>query len=179
MSMASGRVTCTGCDFRNLLQYRPMQLVYRLHDGTEVETERIFGWCESCNCIRDIEISMDGKKIRAKLEDLRKQARTPALLISKVFGSWLGGRANELKEEITDLEDHLRLSQARRSSPRCLMCGGEDTKSLSFDDHGLSLDFVHECGGRLKKTPSDPDAPKFSYRPIIVFLDQEGRTITP
>lgn len=177
MSMAGGRVTCTGCDFRDVLQYRPMRLVYRLHDGTDVEGARIFGWCVHCNNIRDIELSMDGQKIREELEDLRKQAQSPALLISKVFGNLLSGRANELKKEITGLENQLRLAEPRRSRPRCLICGGEDTKSLSFDDHGLSLEFVHECGGRLRREPSDPDAPRFSYRLETVVLDQEGRRI--
>ena len=124
-------------------------------------------------------VRVNGEKIRIELEELQKQARSPALLISKVFGSLLGGRANELKEEITGLENQLRLLKSRRSKPRCLMCGGEDTKSLSFDERGLSSEFVHECGGHLKLEPTDPDGIRFSYRPETIFLDHEGRRITP
>ena len=179
MSVAPSQITCTGCDFQGSLRYRPMLLVYRLPDGSELEAGRTFGWCECCNDIRDIEALMDSQQIRAELEAARKQARSPSRFILSVVDRVLGGGTDELKKEIENLEKRLRLAELRHSGPRCLTCGNDDTKPLSFDDNRLSLNLTHECGGRFRREEDDPDAVRFSYRLETIFLDEEGRQIDP
>jgi hypothetical protein len=156
-----------------------MLLVYRLPDGSELEAGRTFGWCECCNDIRDIEALMDSQQIRAELEAARKQARSPSRFILSVVDRVLGGGTDELKKEIENLEKRLRLAELRHSGPRCLTCGNDDTKPLSFDDNRLSLNLTHECGGRFRREEDDPDAVRFSYRLETIFLDEEGRQIDP
>lgn len=178
MSMASGRVTCTGCSFHGFLQYRPVRVVYRFPDGTEVEAARTFGWCAHCRNIRDIEFHLSAHyQLRERLEELRRQTQTAFFRIRDTLDRLLGSRANKVKEEVEEIESKLRLVETRRSNPRCLVCGSEDTKPLSFDDQGMSKDLIHECGGRLRLEPPDPDAPEFSYWPETIRLDPEGRRL--
>jgi hypothetical protein len=122
---------------------------------------------------------MESQQIRAELEAVRKQARSLSRFILGVVDRVLGGGASELKKEIENLEKQLRLAELRRSGPRCLTCGTDDTKPLSFDDHGLSLNLIHNCGGRLRREEDEPDAVRFSYRLEKIFLDEEGRRIEP
>ncbi len=59
MSMTGGYVSCTGCSFKGVLQYRPVSLVYHFNDGTKVKSDREIGWCRQCKAIRDIESMTD------------------------------------------------------------------------------------------------------------------------
>lgn len=176
MSMASNSVSCTNCDFKGVKQYRPVSLVYRLADGTEVKTGRIFGWCAQCRKIKDIEPSFDASQIRSRLEELRKRGRSPSQFIGHALDKMLGGRGDKDKmEEMANLEGQLRIAELRKSMPRCLTCGSESTQYVSFNEKSLSNNFVHECGGRLKLEPADLNAPRFSFKSETIQLDIEGR----
>lgn len=179
MSAASDKVTCTRCNFHGLLPYRPVRIVYRLPDGAEVKSARTFGWCARCNDIRDIELGLEAQPLRERLEVLRRRTQTISFRIQCALDKLLGGRANEIEEEITDTERQLRLAETRTSKPRCLMCGSEDTIPLSFDEQGLSKNYIHECGGHLRREPADPDAPRFFYNLETIVLDPEGRRLAP
>jgi hypothetical protein len=104
MSIAAAQITCTGCNFQRSFNYRPVILLYRIDDGSEIEAGRVFGWCSSCNDIRDIEAFMDKQQIREELEGAKRQARAPSRLIPRVVDILLGGGMDDLKKEIKTLE---------------------------------------------------------------------------
>lgn len=94
-------------------------------------------------------------------------------LIGRALGKLTGG-TDEVKKEIAAIQIQLRLAQSKGSRARCLECGSEHTLPLDFDDRGICVGFVHDCGGRLFLEPSDPDAPRFAFRPETIDLDQDG-----
>lgn len=178
MSMAVDHISCTGCDYKGVKQYRPLSLIYCFPDGTKVNAGRIIGWCGQCKKIKDIEPTFSAHEIRANIAVLERKARSPALFIGRALGEMLGGRGGkDDKEELASLRDHLRIAEARRSMPRCLTCGSDKTQYVSFNVGGLSENFIHDCGGRLRVEPQDLAAPSFSYRPESICLDVEGRRL--
>jgi hypothetical protein len=42
---------------------------------------------------------------------------------------------------------------------------------------GSNTTFLHRCGGRLYRVPSDPSAPRFSIKHKLIELDVEGQPI--
>jgi hypothetical protein len=171
--MASGHVTCSGCDFEGYLQYRPVTLIYRLDDGTEVESFRTKGWCQQCENISDIEGKVDQEPLRAKLAELQLKARSMSSLIGNAFGK-LVGRTDNVKNDIANIQRQLQLAHTQDERARCLKCGSENTIPIAFNHQGVWTGFVHDCGGQFKLEPTDPEAPRFSYRPETIYLDQDG-----
>jgi hypothetical protein len=111
---------------------------------------------------------MDVRAIKARIEALRRQTR------SSILGRLLGTGDSLKKEELTTLEQLMRIARRRRSRSRCLSCRSEQTHALSFDEHGLSAGFTHECGGRLRREPADQNAPRVHFRLERLRLDVEG-----
>ncbi len=177
MSMSSGHVSCTGCDFKGVLQFRPISLVYHFNDGTSVKSHREIGWCKQCNCISDIESKTDLAPLAARLAELQSKDASLSHLIGRAFGKLRGG-TDEVKKELADIQGQLRLARSQGNRARCLECGSEHTLPISFNDQGVWVGFVHECGGRLFLEPSDPDAPRFAFRPETIDLDQDGFRIS-
>lgn len=173
MSMAIGRVTCTGCDFIGYLEYRPVKLIYQLDNGTEVESFRTTGWCQQCENIRDIEGKIDQEPLRSRLAELQVKAGSMSFLIGKAFGKMMGGSDN-VKKEIANIRGQMRLAQTQGDRSRCLTCGSENTLSIAFNSLGVCTGFVHDCGGQFKLEPTDPEAPRFSFRPETIYLNQDG-----
>ena len=159
------------------MQRRSITLRYKLHSGEIVDNHRMFGWCASCNGIRDVEARLDPNAIRVEISELSPKRQTLGGLFKKAIDRALGGNPNDDQGELQRLGALLRLAEKRRTPPHCLTCGGTSIAHLKFDDAGTSSTYVHTCGSRLYQVPADPDAPRFSYRPEIVLLDAEGRRI--
>lgn len=174
--MASGQVSCTGCDFRGYLQYRPITLIYRFNDGAEVQSHGSMGWCDDCNNIRDIESTVDQKSLLIRLAALQAEVGSWSFLIGNAFGKLMGG-TDQAKQEIVEIQGQLRLAQNQGNRTRCLTCGGEHTHPIAFNRQGVWQDFKHGCGEHLKLDPFDPEAPRFSYRSETIYLDQDGLRI--
>ena len=177
MSMLSGQVRCHGCDYQGVMQHRAITLRYRLPDGETVDRGRTFGWCKSCDGIRDIEDKLDAEAIRQQFKELdSKRHRRPGFFVNLV-DRLLGGKPDDDKPELLKLTNLIRLAELRRSPPRCLGCCGVPVTPIHFDDEGTSSNFVHVCGSRLYLTPSDPDAPRFLYSPEVWNFDVEGHRL--
>jgi hypothetical protein len=73
------------------------------------------------------------------------------------------------KNELQDLRSGLKIAKSRNNSPRCLSCGESGAESLN--------DHTHICGGSLIEVDASSDEPIFSYAPITIYLDYEGRNI--
>lgn len=173
MSIHIGCVTCTGCGFKGFLQHRPIILVYKFNDGTEVESHRARGWCVQCKNIRDIEAKIDQVPLHAKLAELQSKAGSMSFLIGRAFGKMMGG-SNDVKKEIADIQNQLRLAQYQGERSRCLTCGSEHTQAIAFNSQGVWTDFVHDCGGHFKLELPDPDVPRFFFKRETIYLDQDG-----
>ena len=177
MSVPSGHIRCHGCEYQGVLQYRPLTLRYRLPDGETVDRGRTFGWCDNCDEIRDIECELEASAVRRRLDAANQKQQSIGVLFMSAINRALSARPSAAQSEVQELARLLRLAEQRRSSPRCLSCGEESVTHLSFDDQGTSSNFHHTCGGRLYSVPADPDAPRFNYRPEVLFLDVEGRRL--
>lgn len=177
MSVASGYVACTGCDFKGVLQYRPIRVIYHFNDGTVVKSDREIGWCRQCEAIRDIESKIDPVPLLARLKELQATAASASYRISRAFGKLTGG-TDDVTKEIAVIQGQLQLARSQGQRSRCLECGSEHTLPLAFDQRGVWRGFVHDCGGSLFLEPSDPDAPVFAFRPETIDLDQDGFRIT-
>lgn len=170
MSMRAGLIGCTGCDFQGFLQYRPVSVVYCFDDGTEVKTYRELGWCKDCNGIREVEARPPAEApLQAQLVDLRAVTATRGYRFKRLFSNLTGGSPHEVESNIARIEGGIKLALRQGQRCRCLNCGGLDTHAV--------VGYAHECGGTLKSMPSDPEAPRFSYRAETIYLDEEGRVL--
>lgn len=174
MYLPSSNVRCHGCNYQGIMQPRSVKLRYTLPSGDTVDSHRVFGWCETCDGIRDIEGKLDADGIRRDISERRMKTTALGGIFKRAVNRVLGGRTDDMQAELHHLECLLRLAQLRCSPPRCLTCGGTLVTQLKFDDEGISSNYLHTCGGRLYRVPLDPDAPRFSYHPEIVLLDIEG-----
>ncbi|MDE2186535.1 MAG: hypothetical protein KGL51_00760 [Betaproteobacteria bacterium] len=177
MSVPSSHIRCHGCEYQGFMQHRPLTLRYMLPDGDTVDTGREFGWCRNCEGIRDVEGTLDVNAIRSELETRKPKRQSISRLFKNAIDRALGGKSNDAQVQLHELANLLRLAELRRSSARCLSCGKEDVSYVAFDEQGTSSNFVHSCGGRLYRVPSDPDGPRFFYRPEIIRLDVEGHRL--
>jgi len=180
MSMAAGRIGCTGCDFEGFLQHRPVTVVYCFDDGTEVEAHREFAWCKACDGIRDVEASSPAvEPLEAELVNLQALAERGNYRIKQWFTGLLGHKDPELEDKIAALEGQIRLTRRKGNRSRCLRCESEDTHAL--------FDFTHACGGHLRPAPTNPDPAsdfdpdaggiRFSYGTETICLDEDGRLV--
>ena len=173
MSIAGDHVTCSGCDFEAYLEYRPVTLIYQFSDGTEVESTRAKGWCEQCENISDIEGKIIIEPLRTRLVALQNKTASMSFLIANLFSKLIGNTDN-VKREIAAILGQLQLAQAQGDRSRCLKCGGVHTQPIAFNNQDVWIGFVHDCGGQFRLAPIDPEAPRFSYRPETIYLDQDG-----
>ena len=172
MSVPSRKIVCTGCSFEGWMKYRPMLLVYELDNEITFEVGRNYGWCHSCDSVRDIEPYFDISELSQNIRNLENEL----VLIRKSFFGFLNksDKQNEIKADILLLKQKLNLSTNRSSSQRCIACGSEHVESLSFVDDQISNQFTHKCGGNLLLTAEDDNAPRFFFKLEKVHLDKEG-----
>ncbi len=166
MSMTNGIVLCTGCDYLERVVHRPITLIYQLPDGSIFTTSRNFGWCNSCCAVRDNESEFDFQINNPNIHQLTEKTKGFFYFFRNLVNRVLGGNSGEF-DELKNLRVALRIASGRKSHSRCLNCGQDDVKSLG--------QIVHHCGGSLYFGKGDPDAPRFSYKPEVIFLDMEGR----
>lgn len=176
MSVPAGKVRCHGCDYEGVVQHRPITLQYALPDGKSVQGYREFGWCSVCDEIRDIEAKLDTTALNAQLQALAPQRGLGGMFKGAVDRA-LGGGSEARLEDRERLQGLLRVAQTRKSPQRCLNCGSTSVLRLAFDDTGNCQNFQHCCGGHLYRLPTDPDAPRFSYKPEIIPLDVDGNRL--
>lgn len=174
MSVPSGQIRCHGCDFQGVLQHRSVTLRYSLPDGTTIDGHREFGWCKRCNGIRDIEQRLDVRSLQSAA--LSAGARRPRGIFGAIDRA-LGGGSRGDDSEQRRIDGLLKLAKIRSAGPRCLTCGSEGVVSLDFDSSGNCVSARHSCGGTLYRLPTDPNAPRFSYRPEVIPLDVEGNRL--
>jgi hypothetical protein len=176
MSVLSGKIRCHGCDYEGIIQHRPITLQYALPDGTSVLSYRETGWCNTCDGIRDIEAKLDKNELQSQLQALIPQSGFGGMFKSAVDLA-LGRSGDMWSEERERLQGLLRVAHTRSSPQRCLNCGSTSVVHLAFDDAGNCLNFKHHCGGHLYRLPSDPNAPRFSYKAEIIPLDVDGNRL--
>lgn len=178
MSVPSGYVRCHGCEFEGVMQHRSITLKYQISANEYIDSHRVFGWCSHCNGIRDIEAPLSVNALQREILELSPPPKTIGSILFKMLDRALGGGTDDNQAELNRLSSLLNLAQKRRSSPRCLTCGDASAVPLEFDEEGTTSNFVHTCGGRLYQVPSNPDAPRFSYKPEIIYLDSEGHRLS-
>ena len=170
MSTRNTPIRCTSCDFESLLVHSPISLVYQLPNGDEFITGRRFGWCSSCNGIRNIEPDFShyfnsGQRI-AELNRIVNSAKFRAC---KIVGQLLGRSPSSEENELHELKMGQIIANARKDSPRCLSC-----ESIEVAEVFGATAHVHTCGGRLIRGPMRANAPTFNYRHETIYLDHEG-----
>lgn len=175
--MPNSHVRCTKCDFEAAIAHRPITLEYQLPDGGTLKTGRAFGWCKDCGGIRDTERRFDTTAIRLRIAELEGRPRSAAQRLGSALSRLLGGARDVEEDELTELKAELQLAQNRRSPPRCLACSGTETIAVSYGPDDVSTNFIHECGGRLRRIAPDPDSPRFFFQPQVISLDAEGRRL--
>jgi hypothetical protein len=90
---------------------------------------------------------------------------------AKLFSRMLGGPGDIEDSELAELKLELQIAQNRRSPPRCLTCGGTQTIDVDYGADDVSTNFVHDCGGRLRRIAPNPDATRFHFRTQVMELD--------
>jgi hypothetical protein len=172
MSVAPGKVTCTGCTFQGSIHWRPVTVRYQLPTGETADSLRVFGWCAACDQVRDIEARLDPDALEADLQAARQSREAQRTLIQ-----WALGKQSQVSPKEVALAVLLKVAKTRLSSPRCLDCGQENAVELHFDHSGKATDFVHRCGGLLRLVSEDEEAPRFFYRSETIVVDIEGRSL--
>ena len=170
MSIRNTSIRCTSCDFESMLVHRSISLVYQLPDGEEFIAGRRFGWCHSCNGIRNIEpdfshYSNSGQRVA----ELNRIVRSTKFRVWKIFDRLLGRPQSPEESELHELQMGQKIASARKASPRCLSCESiEVVEVLGTPAH------VHSCGGRLVAGSRHVNAPRFNYRHETIHLNYEG-----
>lgn len=178
MSMPNGPLSCTACDYRGFLVFRPITLAYHFADGSTVSAKREMRWCRGCGNVRDTEGSQPAiAPLQTELDALNATFSTSGYRFKRWVSGIFGQSACTLQTRAVELRGQIRLAQARRDECRCLTCGSADTLPFKFDDDGVCSGFQHECGGRLLLGPPDMNAPRFNYRRETIHLDETGERI--
>jgi hypothetical protein len=170
MSTRNTPIRCTSCDFESVLVHSPISLVYQLPNGEEFIAGRRFGWCSSCNGIRNIEPDFShyfnsGQRI-AELNRIVNSAKFRAW---KIVEQLLCSPQSPEENELHELKMGQTIANARKGSPRCLSCESiEVVEVLGTTAH------VHTCGGRLVRGPMRANVPSFNYRHETIYLNYEG-----
>lgn len=164
MSLPVTEVRCHGCDYEGAIVPRPIVVRYRLPDGSTAQGGWRAGWCHQCHDIRPCEEAFNVADIK---RDIHRE-------------TWgLGAKKRSEKiDNVSRLSALLWVAEHRHSKPRCLTCGSTNTEGLSFNESGVSVSFVHECGKHLYTVPDDPKGLWFSFNEQTIDLDTEGRVIT-
>jgi hypothetical protein len=176
MSTQSTPVSCTGCGFSGVIVHRPVRVIYRLDDGSEIETGRELGWCANCEGIADIEWRGDPAQIRREIQEIERREKT---VVKRLLSRLFPNRENDKRQALSHLRSLLKFAEGRKSNSRCLKCGGESTSRLRFNEQGVSLDFAHGCGGRLKWEQPHADSPRIHFKRVTIYLDADGRKLDP
>lgn len=168
MSIDSDSVICTECDFRMILNYRPILLVYEFNKN-KIELGRSYGWCWDCKNICDIEPKFDVDIIESELEEVRKESESKGLL-SRIFNNT---EFNDLKIKIVNLKTELDIAKFRLNQRRCLNCGSNHTQEISSF---YNYFFKHTCGGHLhlKDKSSADEQVRFFYKLEKINLTPDG-----
>ena len=134
------------------------------------------GWCRKCNALRDTEQPLNAQALRTQITKIAPKPTLGGFFKGAVDRA-LGGSKEDTQAELRQLLSLLRLAEQRRSGSRCLTCGATAIIPLVFEEDGSCSSFAHECGSQLYRLPTDPNAPRFSYRPEIIPLDSEGNRL--
>jgi hypothetical protein len=178
MSMPDGRLSCTSCEYRGVMVFRRLALVYHFADGVTVNGHREIRWCIDCGNPRDAERAQPAiGPMQAELDALNAARTTLSHRIRRWFSEKIGQGEDALQIQADHLRGQIRLAQIRGNECRCLTCGSTMTQPLQFDEDGVCNEFAHQCGGRLRLEPVDMDAPRFNYRLETIHLDQAGKRI--
>jgi hypothetical protein len=174
MSFQNIRISCTGCSYEEFLVVRLITIVYTTSSGVKVEGQRDRGWCHGCNRVMDIESRPDLKALNNSASLLESSIAGRKKSISRL---WSSDKIATEEAELWSLRAEVELWQSRSSGPRCLTCQSEAVEKLVFSDIGISRGFVHHCGKPLLRDEMDQDAPRFAYKPTIIYLDGEGNFV--
>jgi hypothetical protein len=179
MSAALTEYRCHGCDFTAHSRSQSIALHYVLPNAESVVTHRAIGWCNACGTIRDVEPDFDITRILAEIEELTKDAE-PSPPKSGLFG-WLRRESRQPIFEdpaLARLRVHLRIANSRSTKSRCLSCGEQEVQYFRASDDGDVLNITHECGGTLFIIPDTANATRFSFRPKVLVLTNDGRIMS-
>lgn len=167
MSISSDIISCSGCDFKFSLHYRPISCHYHLPNGEVFQHYRQTGWCYSCDGVRDLEALPNLQAVReqiASLQDAKLLIR-PGLW-DRIITGLKSQRLQEIDAEVRSLQAQVGAFEHRASGPRCLDCGSTEISS-ELADH------EHSCGGKFS-IESHPLDIRFSFRKTVIHLDGEG-----
>jgi hypothetical protein len=163
MSIPSTRIVCTGCDYEQPVHFEPIELRYELPDGRAHLGGRIRGWCCQCEAVTDIEPRFDVADVNDRLRHARGTLEVmragPLGALRRLAGS---SRLAEAQAKVESLMVQLEVARGHEGRQHCLACGSENTKTVEFDDDGLSK-FTHSCGRPLRFLAPESDAPRFHF----------------
>lgn len=204
MSMPFVEISCERCAFMGSSAVRWGRFAYRL-DGYELPVWRTLGWCAACDDIRAVESppaaeDIDRMRYHCRQLDRRLQtAEAEARERQNSLTRWLHLRprspllhtlrkASHSGHESLETAERLQaIFSARRSGPRCLSCGSEDTTIFGEFFEPSNLDSHAEprepelrttrhpgCGGRFRVRYSDV---RLNMRLDKTWFDSEGRRV--
>ncbi|KKO47750.1 hypothetical protein VT06_15365 [Arsukibacterium sp. MJ3] len=185
MSIDSGRIVCTGCDYKTLEMYRPILIRYQTKNGKTIETGRAKGWCFGCASYSDIE-QIDQVELREELVSKKRERLKTHYRQNKLSSGLLSifryrpekrqlkSKLMRLDNEIDNLGEWLKILENRKSKARCLKCWSDRTAPLTFNtESNIVCNFRHECGGHLQII-NDHSGPRFIFRVSTYVLSEEG-----
>lgn len=167
------QILCTDCDFKHVIDHRPVSLVYNFPDGVRWTTGRKFGWCYHCDGIHDMEPTVKAEDVQPRIDYLKATMSTVSYKLG-VFLSRFSGEKPKEPAQLRDLEHQLKLAKDRHSAPRCLSCGKEGAMPLWDDKKGQ---LHHSCGGQFFSEPLAKKGPAPTFEREFIHLDIEGKRL--
>lgn len=167
MSIDSGMISCSGCDFEFSLHYRPVSCHYHLQNGEVVQLYSQIGWCYTCDGVRNLEMLPSMHDVHAQITSLLdEKSRMRPGVWDRIITGPKSQRRVEIDDEVRSLQAQVSAFEHRVSGPRCLDCGSTEI-SAGLANH------EHSCGGRFSVN-SHPDGIRFSFREKVIHLNAEG-----
>ncbi len=173
MATESTQILCTDCDFKHVIDHRPVSLVYNFPDKQRWTTGRKFGWCYHCDGIHDMEPEVRAQDVQPRIDYLKATMGTFSYKLGAFLGRMSGERPKE-PGQLRDLELQLKLAKERRSAVRCLACGKEGALPLWDDKNGQ---LHHSCGGQFYSEAMEQRGPAPIFDREFIYLDLEGNRV--
>lgn len=190
MSYDALKIICTGCDFEANELFEPIAVIYRHDSGEEVKWSKTAGWCYRCDTYSYIE-NIDPHTLRSDLLAMEQQSEEALTYLADLSNGFLAQLRHKSKRtiamyELERLQSAKKVQRAildiainRRARPRCLRCESEYTAKPSFSPPDyISHDFIHKCGGMLKRVErSDGLRVNFGRETRYNVLNIEGELL--
>lgn len=173
MPADSTQILCTDCDFKHVIDHRPVSLAYNFPNTQRWTTGRKFGWCYHCDGIHDMEPEIKVEEVQPRLDSLQATMNTFSYKLSVFLSRFTGERLKE-PAQLRDLKNQLELARHRHSAPRCLSYGKEGAVPLWDDKNGQ---LHHSCGGQFYSKAQQKKSQAPTVEREFIHLDLEGKRL--